>query len=59
MSCRQYAQYLNLLLGLPLPSFPTPDGICTLRAPTLLLVTINSIVPSGLGNPERKGTILS
>ena len=33
MSSHQLAQYLSLLLGLPLPSLPTPDGLCNCRAP--------------------------
>ena len=35
MSSHQLAQYitLRLLLGLPLPSLPTPDGICMYQAP--------------------------
>ena len=54
MSSHQQAQYSSLLLGLPLPSLPTPEGLCNCRAPYLLLATINSIVPSGLGAPGRK-----
>ena len=33
MSYHQLAQYLSLLLGLPLPFLPTPDGLCSRRAP--------------------------
>ena len=33
MSSHQLAQYLSLLLGLPLPSLPTPDGLYNCRAP--------------------------
>ena len=33
MSAHQLAQYLSLLLGLPLPSLPTPDALCNCRAP--------------------------
>ena len=33
MSSHPLAQSLSLLLGLPLPSLPTPDGLCNCRTP--------------------------
>ena len=32
-SSHQLAQYLSLLLELPLPSLPTPDGLCNCQSP--------------------------
>ena len=58
MSSNQLAQYLSLLLGLTLPSLPTPSDFATVDPPYLLLATISSIVPSGLGDPGRTGMIL-